>query len=134
MPSVRFTATRSLSGVSLNTLVTYALPLKYAGLQRERRVFSTQRRTLTGARETYYESEEEAWTCQTYPLLATPAAALVMFLDSVERGEPFEMTLNPTSSPITWFDVVLDKAGYTEQRHGARQDALSYSFVIVKVP
>lgn len=131
MASVRYYALRSLrSGVSSGTQVTYTLPARYAGMARERRIFSTQRRSLSGIRETYYESAENAYAIDTIPLTSTQREHVVQFLDSVEQGEQFEFAADGS----TYVNAVLDAVGYNEPRDPALDSLMAYSFKIVQVP
>lgn len=132
MAIVRYTASRSLTGgVILGATVTLTLPIMYAGMTRDRRIFSTRRRSLSGKRETYYESDENAWSCQTKPLKPSEQDQLVMFLDSVERGEQFLFAKDNSSAYV---NALLDQPGYSEQRNPALDMLASYSFTIVQVP
>jgi len=138
MPVVRFTATRALIvGVSVNDTVTYDLPVAYAGINRQRTVFATQRRSLSGRRETYYESAEDSYAINTKPLLGDDRLAIKMFLQSVERGEQFEFDPDHAAvdgGSINYSDARLTTLGYGEPLNPSRQDAVSYALTIVVEP
>lgn len=130
MPTVRYTAQRSLiPGVTAGASRTYVLPVRYAGMSRNRAVFKNTRRSLSGRRETYYESVENSYQVSTKPLTAQQQALLVMFLDSVEQGETFEFA--PTDSVFS--DAITD-GGYDETREPNRDSLFIYSFRITVLP
>lgn len=131
MPSVRFTATRSLvTGVSLGATVVYTLPVRYAGMSRNRSVMKTTRRSMSGRRETYYESVENQYQISTKPLTQVQKDALVMFLDSVERGETFGFA----PSDGSFSDSVLEGSGYDEIRQPERDTMYTFSLRIAVLP
>lgn len=129
MANVRYTALRSLI-VGSGTLVTYTLPIRYAGLVRTRRIYSTMRRSLSGIRETYYESAEDSWSVSIKPLTTAQQPALKQFLDSVDQGETFEFA----ADGVNYVDAVLEPAGYTEPRDPALDSMMTYDFTITQVP
>lgn len=99
MPLVRYNATRSLTtGVAVGQQIVQAIPARYAGQTRQRSVISNTRVSMSGRRETYFERAEDAWSISTKPLTDVEQAELVMFLDSVERGETFEFEPDVTLS------------------------------------
>jgi hypothetical protein len=131
VPSVRFTATRSLiPGVSQGATVVYTLPVRYAGMSRTRSVVKHTRRSLSGRRETYAESTENSYQISTKPLTPTQQPHLVMFLDSVEEGETFGFA--PTDEAFS--DSILEGAGYEETRQPERDSMFLYSLQITVLP
>jgi hypothetical protein len=131
MPSVRYVARRSLvPSIVTETTVTLVLRVRYAGMNRSRRVFKNVHRALSGRRETYYEKGERSWSIGTIPLTANDSANMVMFLDSVEDGQQFEF--DPDGSG--WLNVVFEQDGYSEPRQPERDNMFAYQFDIVEVP
>jgi hypothetical protein len=139
MAVVRYTAKRSLQPpTTVDTVVTYDLPIAYAGLTRARVVNVVHHRSLTGAQAAYYYAGQQAWDIQTKPVVWDPTGALlVQFLDSVESGEAFEFSPGQFASEggsISWTNVVLDSDGYVEPLHPSRESLASYTFRFITVP
>jgi hypothetical protein len=127
-PAVQFTATRSLYLVTAGTVVNYSLPVRYAGMERSKATFGTTRRSLSGARETYYESTEYSYAISTIPLSDAKRLQLRMFLDSVEQGESFLFSHDGAATMETAY---LEPRDYSESRIEQNDKLVVVSFNIV---
>lgn len=118
-----------MPGVSSGVTVTYALPIRYAGMNRSSSPYTHTRRSLGGVRETYYYNAESSYSCQTKPLTPNQAVHMRQFLDSVADGQAFEFAPDGIGD---WRDVVIESEGYSEAREALRDSMVSYSFSIVE--
>lgn len=120
MAVVRYYALRSLTGgVTLNQQITRNLPLSTNGLTRDRSVFKSGHVSIARLRETLFYAAEVSWQCQSIPLRGTTQTQLdlVMFLDSVDRGEVFEFSpYQVVGDTISWANACCEDQGYTESR------------------
>jgi hypothetical protein len=122
VPTVRY----NLSG----STITYVLPVRYAGMVKTRTVSKTTRRSMSGRRETYYESSENSYAITTKPLTEAQSEQLVAFLEAVEAGETFSFA--PRDSDFS--DAVLESSGYTEARQPELDKMFTYSLQINVLP
>lgn len=126
MPTVQYTALRSLYGVSSGVTVTYELPIRYAGMTPSKKNFGTTRVSMAGRRERYHERTERSYAMTTKPLTEPQYKQLKMFLDSCDREESF--LFSPDASAFsTAYLATLD---YDELLAPERDSMRSYNFSI----
>lgn len=115
MPSVRFTALRSLYGASASESVVLDLPVRYAGMSISKKVMGTTRVSMAGLRERYHERVERIYTISTKPMAEPIYKRLRMFLDSVERSESFLFSPDTSAYATAYlsdldYDEALDES------------------------
>jgi hypothetical protein len=97
-------------------------------MERSKATFGTTRRSLSGARETYYESTEYAYAISTIPLSDEKRLQLRMFLDAVEQGESFLFSHDGAAAMETAY---LEPRDYSESRIAQNDKLVVVSFNIV---
>lgn len=118
MTAVYYTAKRSLiAGVNVDDAISFDLP--FASFQRAPRPDNQVNTSQDGTRETLHYDTTIRWDWSTIPLSRTLAAGIPgmrQFLDSVDRGETFQIDIDGSVavpvSPLR--DMQLDEFGYTE--------------------
>lgn len=130
MPSVQYTALRSLSGVIVGTLVNYNIPTRYAGMLHTKQSVGSTRVSLSGQRERWQVRVEHSYAITTPPLDAAKQVLMRMFLDSVEQGESF--LFSPTGGAFA--TAYLDSLDYDEPRHPSIDTLVTYNLSIVTIP
>lgn len=125
--SVQYTALRSLFDAALGSVVTYSLPIRYAGMTRGKRTNGAQRKSLSGIRETYHQATEYTYRMETIPLDAAGLARVRQFLDSVEQGEEF---LFAADGGTAFSAAYLEGWDYDEIRSPDRDDLISVGFSV----
>lgn len=127
MPTVRYTALRSLYGAGSGDTVVLELPAKYAGMTVSKKTYGTTRVSMSGARERYHERAERVYSITTKPMPEDLYRKLRMFLDSVERSEAF--SFSPDASAFA--TAYLDTLDYDESLHPDLDKLRTTSFAIV---
>ena len=113
---IRYTAKRSLNTADSPAHVVdtqYTMTVYLKSLDRSRKEFSSEVRSLTGYTQTTYQRGENHWKVKTVPLTGSDVLNMREFLDSIEAGATFSFDSDDGRGFVTYAKV---GKGYAEQR------------------